>query len=68
MWILSVHVSILQFPVLTSLICSVHSASIGIFNSIGVESFHAAGVIGVRREVVEDEAVYTAIWGLKGGG
>ena len=64
---MSVHVSILQFPVLTSFICSVHSASIGVFDSIGVESFHTASVIGVRREVIEDKAVYTAIWGLKGG-
>ena len=67
---MSVHVSILQFPVLTSFICSVHSASIysvGIFYSIGVESFHTASVIGIRREVIEDEAVYTAIWGLKRG-
>ena len=56
-----------KFHVLTSFKCSVCSTSTGIFNSISVESFNTAGVVGVRIEAVEDEAVHTAISSLKSG-
>lgn len=56
----------IAIPTLTSFKCSIHSTSKGILNSISVESFHTAGIIGVRIEVVEDKVVHTGIFGLKG--